>query len=198
LKRLYDADARGLQDLELCEEVGCALFARCETFELVRASRVRCPGCRTVFGVAREGVSACPSRSCDFSTSFPDYRASVRRHYAWPGRGGDAFAAFHRQYPAARTYAQKIVLIDQLIHSFHIDEKRGAPVKSVASKLLEGNKKGVVRFLDELSARDPEAKQAWRSKTAATIDARVLDDARKGTQQARPRAQRGRPAERRA
>ena len=47
-------------------------------------------------------------------------------------------------------------------------------MKSVASKLLEGNKKEVVRFLDRLSARDPRAKEEWRRVVAATIDARVL------------------------
>ena len=70
--------------------------------------------------------------------------------------------------------SDKILLIDQLIHSFHVDEKTGASVKSVASKLLEGNKKDVVRFLDELSALDPAAKAEWRRTTATTIDARVL------------------------
>lgn len=174
LERLYEADARGFEDLELCDEVGFALHARCETFELVRSSRVRCPRCQTVFEVAREGASSCTAAGCGFRTSFDAYWRSVQNHYAFPGRAGDAFESFYRQYPAARSYRQKIVLIDQLIHSFHVDEKRGAPVKSVASKLLEGNKKDVVRFLDQLSARDPGVKADWRRAAATTIDARVL------------------------
>jgi hypothetical protein len=64
--------------------------------------------------------------------------------------------------------------IDQLIHSFHIDEKTETPTKSVASKLLEGNKKAVVRFLDDLSARDRGDKEAWRRTVAGTIDRRML------------------------
>ena len=103
LRRLYESDARGIQDLELCDEVGMFLFMRC------------------------------------------------------------------------RTYSQKILLIDQLIHQFHIDEKTGQEVKSVASKLFEGNKKAVVRFLDELSACDPDTKQAWRRTVATTIDRRIVD-----------------------
>ena len=47
-------------------------------------------------------------------------------------------------------------------------------MKSVASKLLEGNKKEVVRFLDRLSARDAQAKEEWRRVVATTIDARIL------------------------
>ena len=60
-----------------------------------------------------------------------------------------------------------------MIHSFHIDAKTGAAVKSVASKLLEGNKKAVVRFLDDLSALHPEEKDQWRCKLAKTIDGRL-------------------------
>jgi len=44
----------------------------------------------------------------------------------------------------------------------------------VAPKLLEGNDKDVVRFLDELSALDPAAKADRRRTTATTIDARML------------------------
>jgi hypothetical protein len=86
----------------------------------------------------------------------------------------DAFLSFLGRYPKARTYRDKMLLIDQLIHSFHVDEKTSAPTKSVASKLLEGNKKAVVQFLDDLSARDPHEKQAWRLTVARTIDRHVL------------------------
>ena len=75
-----------------------------------------------------------------------------------------------------------MLLIDQLIHSFHINEKAGGPTKSIASKLFEGNKKDVVRFLDRLSARDPVEKEQWRRKVETTIDRRIVrpDSPRKG------------------
>lgn len=71
-------------------------------------------------------------------------------------------------------YGAKLVAIDELIHSFHIEEAKGTAVKSVASKLLEGNKKEVVRFLDALSALDPAQKQLWREAMSGTIDARIV------------------------
>jgi hypothetical protein len=174
LKRLYDADARGFRDLELCEEVGSYLYARCATFGLIARGEVECPSCRTVFAVARRGASACPRKGCGWATTQAAYRQSIRDHYAWMGRAIAAYETFERRWPGARSYADKILLVDQLIHSFHVDEKTGEPVKSVASKLLEGNKKDVVRFLDELSALDPAAKEDWRRVTSTTIDARVL------------------------
>jgi hypothetical protein len=174
LKRLYEADARGIRDLALCEEVGSFLYARCATFHLVAQGEVECPKCRAVFAVARHGASQCSQRGCGWQTTFEGYQQSIRDHYAWTGRAVASFEAFHRRWPSARSYADKILLIDQLVHSFHVDEKTGEPVKSVASKLFEGNKKDVVRFLDELSALDPRAKEEWRRTTSATIDARVL------------------------
>jgi hypothetical protein len=52
-----------------------------------------------------------------------------------------------------------MILIDQLIHSYHLDELKN-PVKSAASKLLEGNKKEVVRFLNQPSAGSPAKERA--------------------------------------
>jgi hypothetical protein len=174
LKRLYDSDAKGFQNLELCEEVGSALYARCDTFHLVSQTFVRCPICFQVFEVAREGVTTCLTKGCAFNTTFDAYGQSVQNYYAWTGRAAEAFETFYQRYPTARTYREKMLLIDQLIHSFHIDEKRGVASKSVASKLLEGNRKEVVRFLDELSGVDTESKDEWRRTTANTIDGHVL------------------------
>lgn len=69
-------------------------------------------------------------------------------------------------------------MIDELIHSFHLEEATRAPVKSVASKLLEGNKTEVVRFLDRLSATDPDGKERWRRTLSQTIHARVVGSSR--------------------
>lgn len=173
LEKLYELDARGIQDVELCDAVGATLLARCETFECVRRGEVACPACGTVFAVARAGASACPGRACDWQTDHARYWESIQNHYAFTGRAVAAYSAFHAAYPLARSYGEKLVLIDQLIHSFHLSEQ-AEPVKSVASKLLEGNKKEVVRFLDRLSARDPRAKEEWRRIAATTIDASAL------------------------
>lgn len=174
LARLYDSDARGLRDLELCEEVGSILHARCETFRLVAAREIECPSCHTVFRVSQRGATVCPATGCDWQTDFARYQESIRNYYAATGRAIDAYETFRRGWPRARTYSEKILQIDQLIHSFHFDEQAGRPTKSIASKLLEGNKKEVVRFLDQLSATDPNAKEAWRRTVARTLDAREL------------------------
>jgi hypothetical protein len=174
LKRLYAADALGIQDLELCNLVGFYLYERCRTFTLVRRQQVECPQCGAVFGVSSQGTSHCPGDDCDWYTTRTAYAQSIRNHYAFPGGAVAAFLSFYRSYPDAKTYKAKILLIDRLIHSFHVDEKSGDPTKSVASKLLEGNKKAVVRFLDDLSALHPRDKERWRRTVARTIDRRML------------------------
>ena len=174
LKRLYDSDAGGFQDMALCDDVGTRLYMRCRTFVLIDQGQVECPLCRTVFTVGSTGESRCPRDGCDWYTTRPVYRQSIHNHYANPGRAMDAFVAFFQGYPKARTYKDKMLLIDQLIHSFHVEEETGAPVKSVASKLLEGNKKEVVRFLNDLSALHPENKTRWRFDVARTIDRRIV------------------------
>jgi hypothetical protein len=174
LARLYESDARGFRDLDLCEEVGTILHDRCETFRLVAAGEVGCPACRTVFRVSRRDATVCPGAGCGWQTDFARYRESIRNHYAATGRAIDAYETFRRAWSRARTYSAKMLVIDQLIHAFHFDEKSGRPTKSIASKLLEGNKKEVVRFLDQLSATDADAKEAWRRTVATTLDAREL------------------------
>lgn len=174
LKRLYESDARGIQDLGLCDDVGMTLYMRCRTFVLVYRRHVECPVCHTVFAVNPENESPCPGEDCDWCTTPADYAQSIRNHYAFPGRAMEAFQAFYDRYPSARTYGAKITLIDQLIHSFHVVEETGTPSKSVASKLLEGNKKAVVRFLNDLSARDSGSKNEWRRTVAGTIDKNIV------------------------
>jgi hypothetical protein len=174
LRWLYEADAQGFRDLALCDDVGTTLYLRCRTFVLVHQRQVECPVCHTVFAVSPQGESRCPQQGCDWTTTPDVYAQSIRNHYAFPGRAMDAFRSFYDRYPQAQTYQDKILLIDQLIHSFHIAEETGTPTKSVASKLLEGNKKAVVRFLDDLSARHPDDKDAWRRTVAGTIDRRMV------------------------
>ena len=174
LKRLYESDAKGFQDEALCDEVGMYLFERCRTFCLTNHHEVECPECRTVFSVAGESKHVCPKDGCGWFTTQAAYWTSVRNCYAYTGRAVDAFWTFYRRYPVARTYKDKIILIDQLIHSYHLDEKTNVPTKSVASKLLEGNKKEVVRFLDRLSAIDADAKEEWRRIVSTTVDARAI------------------------
>ena len=171
LERLYESDARGIRDEELCDEVGLRLLERCRVYVLVSRRELDCPSCGELVRVAERGKSACAN--CGWETDSRTYHTSLTRHYAFPGRALESFERFHRHYPRARDYATKLRCIDELIHAVHVAEAREV-VKSAASKLLEGNKNEVVRFLDSLSARDPQAKRRWRESLSTTIHGRLL------------------------
>jgi hypothetical protein len=175
LECLYRSDAQGFHDTALCDKVGTTLYCRCQALLRVHRDEVECPLCGTVFLILRDGVSPCPGEGCAWHTTHEAYAQSIANHYAFPGRALAAYALFCEKWETAATYQAKIVQIDQLIHSFHLSEK-GEPAKSVASKLLEGNKKAVVRFLDRLSARDAAEKESWRRQVAQTIDAAIVRD----------------------
>ena len=180
LERLYRSDSLGFQDEVLCDEVGLRLYTRCRTFALVIQNEVECPRCGSIYYVVQQGDNVCPEHDCGWTTTWSIYWESIANHYAQPGRAEAAFVKFYHQYLEANTYSTKILLIDELIHSFHMDEKLGTPTKSVASKLLEGNKKEVISFLDHLLARNSLEKNNWRQVVATTIDkcalARIIHD----------------------
>ena len=76
IKRLYESDARGLQDDELCNEVGFRLFLRCQSIVMVSRDEVACPRCGTVFVVktlTRDEVSVCPARDCAWQTTMVEF-----------------------------------------------------------------------------------------------------------------------------
>ena len=57
-----------------------------------------------------------------------------------------------------------MILIDNLIHSFHIQAKTQLPIKTASYNLIEGNMKQIVKMLDDLSYSDGIDKEEWRKK----------------------------------
>jgi len=79
--RLYRADAQGLRDEDLADQVGWRLHARCQDVLMVSASRVACPVCHTVFpvpwvGQPEDRVAPCPG--CGWSITADAFHASFR------------------------------------------------------------------------------------------------------------------------
>jgi hypothetical protein len=93
------------------------------------------------------------------------------------GGAGDMFRRFLDRYGRARTPAEKMIAIDQVIHAFHCyvmshkrtGETRVKPTRAACVNLIEGKLADVVAFLDGLSAREPglpevrETREAWRA-----------------------------------
>ena len=76
IRRLYETDARGIVDEELIDEVGIALYSRCQSIleaTEAHAGRVRCPRCRTAIEHPwdKEAVLACPT--CAWTVQWGAY-----------------------------------------------------------------------------------------------------------------------------
>lgn len=147
--RLYRSDALGLRDDAVLEDVAWRLHARCRDVLLVSDSTVRCPRCRTVFEVPWVGqppdrVAACPG--CGWSITAGAYHASWRHQDLRGGNARAAFAAFVEQLPVATSYAERMLLVDRLVHAVHTTGGLAA------RNLFEGRPREVLRVLDELAS----------------------------------------------
>jgi ribosomal protein L37AE/L43A len=151
--RLYRSGALGLRDNELVEKVGWRIDARCADVLMVTDSRVRCPICQTQFDVPwirqpGDRVSTCST--CGWTITAAAFHASVR-HQDLLGHARTTFTAFVTRFPAARSYEERIRLIDRVVHAVH-----GTGGVS-ARNLLEGRPRQVLAMLDALAGSKSDA-----------------------------------------
>ena len=173
VERLYKSCGQGLLDEELIDDVGFSLYARCESMlqvtEAVRG-RPRCPNCGATAEVDRapDGLAKCTE--CGWSCPWTLYKKTYQRKGLFAG-GMESFVRdFVRQFAAARSHGDKLVLIDTLIHRFHWESGSSAGGRPGACNLIEGRMKDIVPFLDRLSYGDDippdvaQTRQEWRRK----------------------------------
>jgi hypothetical protein len=177
IRRLYQTDALGIVDEELIDDVGSALYARCQSILLVSSAQVECPRCGCVFqvevGRPEEDVLACPADGCFWQTTYRQWHNSWRHQDLIGTRAASAFQVYVKRYQHAKGPREKMFLIDQLIHAFHQGIIAGMPHRSAANNLIEGSHRQVVAFLDQLTFGDgstpglKERQAEWREKAKA-------------------------------
>lgn len=154
IRRLYASDAKGIQDEDLVNELGYALYARCRS--ILRATSahngtVECPGC----------VGAVPHRfgeeetlrcsECGWEMRWRSYRATYHGQRLLAGGAAEAFTGYLRQFEIAAGYRDKIMAIDRLIHNFHRDA-RGNATAPAARNVIDANVGEVFELLDGLAS----------------------------------------------
>jgi len=150
LRRLYAREARGLAPAALIDDVGLALLLRCESI-----------------------LQHCPHASCDWSVTWREYHASWSQRHLLGGKAVTAFRTFAESYTRAREPRRKLMLIDQLLHSFHWDLRAGAPNRLAANNLVEGSHRQVLELLEELGRERPETQRSqWRQDVARMLHRR--------------------------
>jgi predicted RNA-binding Zn-ribbon protein involved in translation (DUF1610 family) len=170
IARLYMTDAQGIVDAELIDEVGWALWSRCDSILAVTEAhhgRVRCPACADTITrqEPRDESEVVCCAGCGWQLPWADYHQTYKGKQLFGANAVDAFAAFHLAFPLARGASAKMLLIDQLINAFHQGlTEIGRPA---AANLIQGTLKEVIQFLDGLSFGDSAAglaapRAAWR------------------------------------
>lgn len=168
IRRLYETDAQGIIDDEQIDDVGWALWQRCESILTVTAAhygRLRCPSC----GVFIEHPSPWTDgemvvcAACGWQIAWAAYHQTYRGKQLFGANAVGVFETFHRDFPEARAANAKMLLIDQLIHAFHIGlTELGRPV---GANLIEGSLGEVIRFLDALTNDGVSASGLGDSRT---------------------------------
>jgi hypothetical protein len=93
------------------------------------------------------------------------YHQSYRSKQLFGANAVGIFETYHKGFPRAQTAKEKMLMIDQLIHAFHISLKEGIG-RPVAANLIEGSLKDVIRFLDQLTSGEASATGIGNSRTA--------------------------------
>jgi len=172
IAQLYHSDARGIQDEDLVDEVGYALLARIEACLVVTEAhrgRVQCPRCRAI--IHREVGRRKPASDemlkcagCGWQLPWSEYHKSYRKKHLGSAGLKTYFKDFAAQFPKARGYREKLVLIDTLLHRYHW-ELEGEPGGPGAVNLIGGTRNEVIAFLNELTYGErstPGLKDTWR------------------------------------
>ncbi len=166
IRRLYEADAQGIVDQDLLDDVGTTLWVRCRSILTIYAAqhgRVACPRCQRRGQVSvimreprsgdpRDEVLTCPA--CGWTITWGDYNGSYKRKQLNPGGAVTAFRHYLETYPRLRRPREKMLAIDRLIHEFHFSlrARPDLPTRPVAVNLIQGKLTDVEAFLDALSA----------------------------------------------
>ena len=166
IRRLYETDAKGIVDEDLINDVGYALFVRCDTIRIV--TEKRCPECDEEMpfagktsGSARNEAVSCPQ--CGWTTTWAHYHRSYKGKRIHGGRAYPAFLQFTTEFKRKLSPRQKLMAIDRLVHSIHeaMVHARAATPGSV--NLIEGTEDDILALLNDLAYGDTtESSQAMR------------------------------------
>ena len=173
IQRLYQSCGQGLLDEELVDEVGFALYSRCisllEVSEAIRGNPP-CPRCGATAQIDSAPDPFARCTACGWLCSWDEYQKTYQRKGLFAGGMEPFVKDFVHKFPATRSYPQRMVLIDTLIHRFHWESEGIDDGRPGATSLIEGKMKDIMAFLDDLTYGDkvpPEIEQTreeWRRK----------------------------------
>jgi len=172
LIRLYKSDAQGFQDVELVDEVGFTLYARClqgrEEGKIKDSGKLKCHNCGDILQATGKGLLL--ECTCGCLYIYRDYRRAFREENMPFGAAQEIFSAFVNDWERAKGYPAKMRLIDNLIHEFHMNLNSGVKGRFVGINLIEGTKKQIADVILDLAYGDISKKQAFAENANANMN----------------------------
>ena len=154
LKRLYESDAKGMLNSNLLDDVGYTIYARClqsqEVWDLMEAGKIKCHNCSNILNYSPALITC----SCGHQYLYKDYRRSFRANNMPTGGAAHIFNKFISDWPRMQSDAEKMRLIDWLVHEFHINLLSGNKGRFVGINLIQGTKSQIKELILNLAYGD--------------------------------------------
>ncbi|MCL2593864.1 MAG: hypothetical protein FWD82_10975 [Defluviitaleaceae bacterium] len=191
IERLYNQSVSGIPDDELADEVGWALYSRC--MSVISATNgfekkiLQCPNLCGIDIPLEENMFKC---SCGFNATWEEFKKSYKGKQLHAANALPVFLSFYNRFPIAKTYGEKLICIDTLIHSFHIkmsyykeldtydiEDENVELNRPTGANLIEGSLKEVILFLDKLSAiPNSNEKERWKKVIGKANGGNILQE----------------------
>ena len=176
IKKLYEQDAKGIYDDELVDDVGISLYARVDSMLMVTSSNLGkaiCIECRTEIphNHQRSFLLECPK--CGWAMPFGEFNDSYKKQTLHGYGALNELKEFYEKYLLAKTYAEKMRMIDWLIHTFH-GNLQERPSRPTATNVIEGSNADVAKLIFDLaygenSTVSMEEFEVWLDKHRRSI-----------------------------
>ncbi|MCL1857650.1 MAG: hypothetical protein FWF92_00235 [Oscillospiraceae bacterium] len=176
IKRLYEQDAKGIYDEELVDDIATGLYARVDSMLMVTSSNLGkaiCIECRAEIphNYQRSFILECPK--CGWSMPFGEFNDSYKKQTLHGYGALNELKEFYEKYPLAKSYAEKMRMIDWLIHTFH-GNLQERPSRPTATNVIEGSNADVAKLIFDLaygenSTVSAEELETWLDKHKRSI-----------------------------
>ncbi len=179
IQRLYASDASGMLDEDLLNQILYGIYARItDMLELQEAQKkgiVHCRSCGSVtpdrFRMGyRHKSDLLICQKCGWQVTCGEFFESYSGERMLPGSRPDVFNGFMERFPKAKTAPEKMLLVDWLIHEFHVLE--GIDNRLVATNVIQGSKQQVSELIAALACGPnstpgiPQTKEEWQARFA--------------------------------
>ena len=151
--RLYQSDARGLLDEVLLNDIGFTFYTRCiqakEAYECMDKGEIICHHCRATLlaGQANTPIHC----QCGYAYTYREYRRSCNAANMPAGAATPIFHGFIPKWEACKDGKSKMILIDWLIHQFHVALMADVKGRSVCRNLIEGTTAQISDLINHLA-----------------------------------------------